>query len=680
MMLALLIPAVARASTMDVPAWSQTDPRWSGLSLGGTSLTMYGSGCAVTASAMVASYYSSGKDPGQLCQALNANGGLANGELQWVKVPAAAGGTINGPWASSLNANNVSLITSQLDLGFPVLVWFYVPGNTHWVVLTGHDGGTYYMNDPNGGAKNVSFNDKYGGPGVIQGFVIYHGKSLGQYARHIVQQKGDKKKQKTSWYVSADLRRLWIPDAATFNALRSMGAPKPDVLTSGELDALPDQKNCWAAAGSAMTKQRTLRREMALRSANNKYTFTLRSDGNLALTGPGNAAIWDAKASGIDYLVFQKDGNLAGYKDGVTAAVWSTQTAGKDARRFVVRNDGVAAVLDADGKWLWSTRAGAPTATEFAICTAAGIQWDPAISGTKVVWVDFRNWTDGHDTINDDIYGYDLTDRREFPICTAPASQSRPDISGNIVVWQDWRYGDGDIFGYDLLAKRELAVCTASSDQWFPKVDGETVIWADDRYIEEWWRYVVYRSVRASTEYKACQIAIGADIMHLPDISGGLIVRDHHGQDIDESSGIYGYDIDARREVAICSAPGSQWAPRIEGGIVAWQDDRNGTWQYPEGSSNSDIYAYDVTVGREFPVCTASGNQWSPAVSSDLIVWVDYRKGNADIFAYDLTTKREFPVCTAPSAQSMPGVFGNTVVWVDYRNGDADIYGAAITR
>ena len=101
--IALLLPAIARASTMDVPAWSQTDPRWSGLSLGGTSLTMYGWGCAVTASAMVASYYSSGKDPGQLCQALNANGGLANGELQWGKVPVAAGGTINGPWASSLD-------------------------------------------------------------------------------------------------------------------------------------------------------------------------------------------------------------------------------------------------------------------------------------------------------------------------------------------------------------------------------------------------------------------------------------------------------------------------------------------------------------------------------------------------------------------------------------------------
>jgi murein DD-endopeptidase MepM/ murein hydrolase activator NlpD/WD40 repeat protein len=184
-----------------------------------------------------------------------------------------------------------------------------------------------------------------------------HPKSeVAKYARHIVQQKGDTKKQKTSWYVSTDLRRLWIPDAATFSALRSTGAPKPDVLAADELDALPDQKYFWAAAGNAMTKQRTLRREMALRSANGKYAITLRSDGNVALTGPGSAAIWDAEVSGIDYLVFQKDGNLAGYKDGVKDAVWSTQTAGKDARRFVVRNDGVAAVLDASGKWLWSTK------------------------------------------------------------------------------------------------------------------------------------------------------------------------------------------------------------------------------------------------------------------------------------------------------------------------------------
>ena len=665
-MLALLVPAIASASTMDVPAWSQTDPRWSGLSLGGTSLTMSGSGCAVTASAMVASYYSSGKDPGQLCQALNANGGLAGGELQWGNIPAAAGGTINGPWAISLNANNVKLITIQLDKGFPVLVWFYVPGNTHWVVLTGHDGETYYMNDPNGGAKNADFSAKYGGPNAIQGFVIFHGKSVSQYARHIVQQEGDKKKQKTSWYVSADLRRLWIPDAATFNALRSTGAPKSDVLAAEDLDALSDQKDHWAAAGSAMTKQRTLRREMYLRSANGKYTFTLRSDGNIELTGPGNALLWDAKVSGIDYLVFQKDGNLAGYKDGVKDAVWSTQTAGRDARRFVVRNDGVAAVLDVNGKWLWSTKASSPKVGEpFPICSASRDQSGPAISGDIVVWQDGRN-AEAPD-FNENIYGYDLKAHEEFQIRTSYLFLGGPAISGGTVVWAEAEDDGTDIYGYDLVQRRVFPICTDPGTQMSPAISGSTVVWLEKRdESSPLLGHDIYARDLASGSSFRIGTVRNPEIQ--PSISGNIVVWEDLRQD---SLNIYGYDLVARREFEICADASIQRQPAISGTTVVWEDERNGNW---------DIYGYDLATGRQFPICTSNADQGQPAISGSLVAWYDRRNGSDDIYAYDLITRQEFAICTAAGDKGRPQVSGRTIVWMDSRRAVAswDIWGITL--
>lgn len=64
--------------------------------------------------------------------------------------------------------------------------------------------------------------------------------SLKKYVGHIVQWSGDKKKQKTAWLVGPDLRRRWIPDIATYNCLKSRGAPGPDVLPASTLDRLKD--------------------------------------------------------------------------------------------------------------------------------------------------------------------------------------------------------------------------------------------------------------------------------------------------------------------------------------------------------------------------------------------------------------------------------------------------------
>jgi len=179
---------LALASNMDVVLWGQADPRWSGIHLGTSSATMGSAGCAVAAVSMIASYYGSTKNPGQICQSLNGNGGLTwQGWIVWGSVPSAAGGTIQ--YAGHVNYPGIpadmNKINAELDAGYPVVAG--VNGYGHYVVFTGHDGGTYYINDsvgptmPNG--RKGTFNQLYGSPvaNYIDGIFLYHGSHAPRY-------------------------------------------------------------------------------------------------------------------------------------------------------------------------------------------------------------------------------------------------------------------------------------------------------------------------------------------------------------------------------------------------------------------------------------------------------------------------------------------------------------------
>jgi beta propeller repeat protein len=75
------------------------------------------------------------------------------------------------------------------------------------------------------------------------------------------------------------------------------------------------------------------------------------------------------------------------------------------------------------------------------VSNQANDQFDPRISGTKVVWVDTRNdpqssWAEQGNT---DIYAKDIVTAEEWAVCTDMARQDSPDIEGDAVVWMDDR-------------------------------------------------------------------------------------------------------------------------------------------------------------------------------------------------------------------------------------------------
>ena len=130
------------------------------------------------------------------------------------------------------------------------------------------------------------------------------------------------------------------------------------------------------------------------------------------------------------------------------------------------------------------------------------------------------------------------------------------------------------------------------------------------------------------------------------------------------------------------------------GAIVMWLDTRN---------MNLDVYAQRVNASgavlwttNGVAVCTATGNQASPAITSDgfggaIITWQDPRSGSFDIYAQRINssgvaqwTIDGIAISTAPNDQAYPaiasdGAGGAVIAWQDARNGvDWDIFAQRI--
>jgi beta propeller repeat protein len=124
-------------------------------------------------------------------------------------------------------------------------------------------------------------------------------------------------------------------------------------------------------------------------------------------------------------------------------------------------------------------------------------QISPRIYGNAVVWLDSRNRTESHNSM--DIYALDLKTNEETRITATPTA-SEMAFNGNTIVWTDDRYMDKaasflgindpklnyDIFAYDLESKKEYRITTSKNCDRCPAIDGTLITW-----------------LRQVTEYKA---------------------------------------------------------------------------------------------------------------------------------------------------------------------------------
>ena len=287
---------------------------------------------------------------------------------------------------------------------------------------------------------------------------------------------------------------------------------------------------------------------------------------------------------------------------------------------------------------------------ELRLTTDPGSQLDPAISGTRVVYEDYRNG-------NWDIYVYDLAASTETRLTTDGSHQINPAISGTRVVYEDYRNGNADIYLYDLAAGTETRLTTDGSAQSFPVISGTRVVYEDYRNGNA---DIYLYDLAAGTETR---LTTDGSNQNNSAISGTRVVyEDNRNGNAD----IYLYDLATGTETRLTTDGAAQTYPAVSGTRVVYQDFRNGNW---------DIYLYDLAAGTETRLTTDGSGQYFPAISGTRVVYEDFRNGNTDIYLYDLAAGTETRLTTDGSNQLTPAISGTRVVYED----NADIYLGELT-
>jgi hypothetical protein len=155
---------ISAAAAQSVPTISQRSGGWARDALGSDPVDTIGSsGCALTAVAMVSSAFGHQITPAALNRWLTSHGGyIENDLLLWRQGTASTGGAVRWRWlhvpgiAPQLRTDAqdiedlppASLVESELDAGNLVVAEVRLQGGMHFVVLTGHSGDTFFINDP----------------------------------------------------------------------------------------------------------------------------------------------------------------------------------------------------------------------------------------------------------------------------------------------------------------------------------------------------------------------------------------------------------------------------------------------------------------------------------------------------------------------------------------------------
>ena len=255
------------------------------------------------------------------------------------------------------------------------------------------------------------------------------------------------------------------------------------------------------------------------------------------------------------------------------------------------------------------------------------------------------------------------------------------------------------------------AVCTAAWDQQYPRLisdgaSGAIIAWHDSRngYSPDIYaqRLDAGGSVKWTTNGVAvCTTAAGQYYPRLVSDSGGGAIITWQDYRNGGSLDIYAQQLDASGTakwavsgVAVCTATGDQWYPRLisdgaGGAIIAWED-------YREHDSHVYAQRVDASGSVTWPVdgvavCSTAGKQSSPQMISDgtggaVIAWESYNNGDYDIYAQRLDAGGAIKwgvngvaICTASGYQLIPhvicdGAGGAIIVWQDRRSGPDCIY------
>lgn len=333
--------------------------------------------------------------------------------------------------------------------------------------------------------------------------------------------------------------------------------------------------------------------------------------------------------------------------------------------------------IDAAGVPVWA-RNGVPVCTSLPH-DAPPVAVSDGARGAIIAWLDMREIDPGLYAQRIDDSGILQWKSNGVPVCTVPGGQRNPrmipdDSGGAFLVWEEFRNGalSNDLYAQHIAASGDafwtrngLLVSTAEGQKesvqfLADEAGGVLITW--QTYASGLPQVRVQRLDGSGNRLwgddglAVCPVRSGQQNPEIAaDGGGGLVVAWEDNRNSSESD-VYAQRFDASGEplwlvegVALCTAPGRQWLPRLvalgNGGVIAvWGDSRL------PGLFDSSIYAQRLNAAGEMlwatggvAVCTKQGFRnnhriVSTQAGANIVVWDDQRNDRGDIYAQRLET------------------------------------------
>lgn len=256
-----------------------------------------------------------------------------------------------------------------------------------------------------------------------------------------------------------------------------------------------------------------------------------------------------------------------------------------------------------------------------------------AVEGDRVVWSE-----DG------DLWELDLATGRRAPLVVAPGLQLNPAISGSTLVWSDGRGGDLDLWVMDLgdeagQGRTEPRLLRGGpGDQDQASLDGDRLVWIGKDDAPHTAREAEVWTMRLSEPANERRLTTDAFEQTQPDVSGDRIVWADFAHSPDaiyidvadplrNNADIFGWDLGTDKGFIVTDNPTKQLRPAISGDAVTWLDwrDINPEPKYSE----FQVFARRLREGPDGVERRLAWSSWSrpelwrrPAIDGDLVVFV----------------------------------------------------------
>jgi beta propeller repeat protein len=276
------------------------------------------------------------------------------------------------------------------------------------------------------------------------------------------------------------------------------------------------------------------------------------------------------------------------------------------------------------------------------------------ISGDTLVWTHTSN------VIAGDLVVEDLARQRSYVIGSSDVFVhfEQPAIDGNVITFLRVTSDHEDVYFYDNFLGTGSLVTNDTEVHGRPRTDGSFIVFEDYAsfddenahkgkiMVQAVGTFVLPEGTGHALSGTPFAITDSSAASESPDVDGGIVVYTGHLGTVDQ---IFLYDTVTATTTQLTSGPGHKIQPRISGGRVVWSDDRAG---------DLDVYGYDIATKTEVALATGTGDQFIPDIEGDQVVFTNNATGCERV---ELLT---FPVINPPptvasAANDVEGFFAS---------------------